>query len=58
MLRIVKPDDLLVVTLSIETMELLHAQGPQNNIKAVCDYLRSDRHFEGENDNFDPVPNI
>jgi hypothetical protein len=37
-------------------MELLHAQGPKNNIDAVGDYLRKDGPFEGKNYNFDPVP--
>jgi hypothetical protein len=36
-------------------MELLRAQGPQNNIKAAGDYLRTDGPFEGKSDNFDPV---
>jgi hypothetical protein len=35
-------------------MELLHFQGPKNNILAVGDYLRADVPFEGKNDNFDP----
>jgi hypothetical protein len=36
----------------IETMELLHVPGPENNIKAIGDYLCADGPFEGNNDNF------
>jgi hypothetical protein len=39
----------------METMELWHVQGPNNNIKAVGYYLRADGPFEGKNDNFEPV---
>jgi hypothetical protein len=45
----------LVVTQFIETMELLHVQGPKNKIEAAGNYLRADGPVEGENDNFDPA---
>jgi hypothetical protein len=48
----------LDVSQFIETMELLHVQGPKNNIEAVGDYLRADGPFERKNDNFDPVPGL
>jgi hypothetical protein len=31
---------------------------PNNNIKAVGNYLRADEQFEGENDYFDPNPQL
>jgi hypothetical protein len=33
----------------VETMKLLHVQGPQNNIEVVGDYLCADGPFEGNN---------
>jgi hypothetical protein len=48
-------NDLLVVTQFIETMKLLHVQGPENNIKALGDYLRMDGPYEGKDENFDFV---
>jgi hypothetical protein len=36
-------------------MELLHVQGPKNNIQAVGYYLRADGPFEGKKDNFDSI---
>jgi hypothetical protein len=36
-------------------MELLHVQGPKNNIKAVADYLRADGPFEDKSGKFDPA---
>jgi hypothetical protein len=44
--RIPIPNYPLVVTPFIE-MELLHVQGPKNNIKAVGEYLHADGPFEG-----------
>jgi hypothetical protein len=41
----------LVVTKLIETMELLHVQGPKNNIQA-------DGLFEGKNDISTPLPDL
>jgi hypothetical protein len=39
-------------------MELLHSQGPQNNIEAVGGYLYGDGPFESKDDNFDPIPQL
>jgi hypothetical protein len=48
----------LVVTQFIETMELLHVQGPKNNIKAIDVYLRADGPFQGKDDYFNPDPEL
>jgi hypothetical protein len=48
----------LVVTQFIETIELLHVQGPKRNILAVGDYPRADRLSKGENDYFYSVQNF
>jgi hypothetical protein len=41
----------------IETMELLHMQGPKSNINAIGDYLRADAPSEGKFNYFNSVPN-
>jgi hypothetical protein len=39
------PNHPLIVQQFFETIELMHVQGPENNIKAVCGYLRADGTF-------------
>jgi hypothetical protein len=39
-------------------MELLHVQGPKNNIEAVGDYLRAVGTFSGKDDYFETFQNF